>query len=99
MVALASEGNHLIVDEVLLGDEKGEYARLFEPFELLTVGVYCRLEVLEEREQQRGDRLVGLARWQHDKVHTGMTYNVTVDTSRATPEECARVVMRALSSR
>ncbi|KAB0650699.1 chloramphenicol phosphotransferase CPT family protein [Burkholderia diffusa] len=99
MVALAAEGNNLIVDEVLLGDEKNDYARLFEPFELVTVGVYCSLKVLEERERQRSDRLVGLARWQYDKVHTGMTYNVTVDTSEATPEECAQAVMRALSSR
>ncbi|WP_321884732.1 chloramphenicol phosphotransferase CPT family protein [Paraburkholderia bannensis] len=98
MVALASEGNNLIVDEVLLGDEKDDYARLFAPFELVTVGVYCSLKVLEERERQRGDRLVGLARWQYNKVHTGMTYHVTVDTSEATPEECAQAVMRALSS-
>jgi len=97
IVALAVEGNNLIVDEVLLGDEKKEYVRLFAPFQLITVGVHCALQVLEERERQRGDRLVGLARWQFDKVHTGMTYSVTVDTSEATPEECARVVMHALS--
>ncbi|RKT21157.1 chloramphenicol 3-O phosphotransferase [Paraburkholderia sp. RAU2J] len=98
IVALASNGNNLIVDEVLLGDEKNDYVRLFEPFQLITVGVHCPLHVLEERERQRGDRLVGLARWQYDKVHTGMTYGVTVDTSEATPEECAQVVLRALSS-
>jgi chloramphenicol 3-O phosphotransferase len=97
IVALAAEGNNLIVDEVLLGDEKKEYARLLTPFQLVTVGVHCPLEVLEERERQRGDRLVGLARWQYDKVHADMTYNVTVDTSKATPEECVRVVMHALS--
>jgi chloramphenicol 3-O phosphotransferase len=97
MVALASEGNNLIVDEVLLGEEKNDYARLFEPFQLITVGVHCSLQVLEERERQRGDRLVGLARWQYEKVHAGMTYSVTVDTSEASPEECAQVVMRTLA--
>lgn len=97
IVALAAAGNNLIVDEVLLGDEKREYARLFAPFQLITVGVHCTLQVLEERERQRNDRLVGLARWQYDKVHAGMTYSVTVDTSKASPEECAQVVMRALS--
>ena len=98
IVALAAEGNNLIVDEVLLGDEKKDYARLFERFQLITVGVQCPLHVLEERERQRGDRLIGLARWQYDKVHAGMAYNVTVDTSEATPKECAQVVMRALAS-
>lgn len=97
IVALAAEGNNLIVDEVLLGDEKKEYAALLAPFHLMTVGVYCELQVVEERERQRGDRLVGLARWQYDKVHTGMTYSVMVDTSKATPEECAKIVMRELS--
>ncbi|MEQ0777760.1 chloramphenicol phosphotransferase [Paraburkholderia tropica] len=98
IVALASEENNLIVDEVLLGNEKRVYAPLFEPFQLVTVGVYCPLHVLEERERQRGDRLIGLARWQYDKVHAGMTYDVTVDTSEATPEQCAQVIMRAMSS-
>lgn len=98
IVALASAGNNPIVDEVLLGDEKNDDARLFGPFQLITAGVHCPLQVREERERQRGDRLVGLARWQFDKVHAGMTYIVTVNTSEATPEECARTVMRALSS-
>jgi chloramphenicol 3-O phosphotransferase len=98
MVALASEGNNLIVDEVLLGDEKNDYARMFEPFRLITVGVHCPLQVLEERERMRGDRLVGLARWQYNKVHAGMTYNVTVDTSAASPEECAQAVLHTLPS-
>jgi chloramphenicol 3-O phosphotransferase len=97
MVALASAGNNLIVDEVLLGEEKNEYARLFEPFQLITVGVHCPLQVLEERERQRGDRLVGLARWQYNKVHAGMTYSVTVDTSETSPEECAQIILRTLA--
>jgi chloramphenicol 3-O phosphotransferase len=97
IVALAHEGNALIIDEVLLGDEKAEYARLLAPFRVLTVGVYCPLAVLEMRERQRGDRLVGLARWQYDRVHAGMTYDVTVDTGAATPDACARRVMRALA--
>ncbi|MBB5408199.1 chloramphenicol 3-O phosphotransferase [Paraburkholderia sp. HC6.4b] len=98
IVALAYNGNNLIVDEVLLGEEKNDYARLFETFQLITVGVLCPLHLLEERERQRGDRLVGLARRQYDKVHTGMNYTVTVDTSEATPGECAQVILRALSS-
>ncbi|HDR8964643.1 TPA: AAA family ATPase [Burkholderia vietnamiensis] len=99
IVALANQGNNLIVDEVLLGDEKAEYARMLAPFNLCLVGVHCPLDVLEERERQRGDRLVGLARWQYDKVHANVTYDVTVDTSKATPEECALFVVHALAIR
>ncbi|MBN3786598.1 AAA family ATPase [Burkholderia sp. Ac-20353] len=99
IVALANQGNNLIVDEVLLGDEKAEYARLLAPFNVSMVGVHCPLDVLEERERQRGDRLAGLARWQYDKVHAGPTYDVTVDTGNATSDECAQVIVNALGLR
>ncbi len=79
----------MIVDEVLLGAEKAEYADLLAPFDLFRVGVVAPLDVLEERERLRGDRLIGLARAQYDTVHMGITYDLTVDTSRASPMECA----------
>jgi len=94
IAAMAAQGNNLIVDEVLLGSEKAEYAELLSPFEVSMVGVFAPLEVLEARELQRGDRLIGLARWQYDRVHADMTYDLEVDTSRATPMECADLIRR-----
>jgi chloramphenicol 3-O phosphotransferase len=92
IAAMAEEGNNLIVDDVLLGSEKKEYADLLSRFELYTVGVKAPLDVLEDRERERGDRLIGLARWQFDKVHQGMTYDLEVDTSSASPLECAALI-------
>jgi chloramphenicol 3-O phosphotransferase len=93
IAAMAAQGNDLIVDEVLTDDgARAAYAALLAPFELRMVGVFAPLEVLEAREQQRGDRLIGLARWQYDRVHMGMSYDLEVDTSRATPMECARLI-------
>lgn len=89
VVAMAAAGNDLIVDEVLLGDEKAEYRQLLAPFEVHWVGVFAPLDVLEMRERSRGDRLIGLSRWQYDKVHRDMTYDLEIDTSDATPLECA----------
>jgi len=37
---------------------------------VLFVGVRCPLAVAEQRERERGDRLVGLARGLFDGVHT-----------------------------
>ena len=48
--------------------------------------------MLEARERQRGDRLIGLARWQFDRVHRDMRYDLEIDTSIATPLECAEVI-------
>ena len=92
IAAMAAQGNNLIVDEVLLGSERAEYAELLSAFEVFLVGVFAPLDVLESRELQRGDRLIGLARWQYDRVHTGMTYDLEVDTSSATPMECADLI-------
>lgn len=95
VAAMAAQGNNLIVDEVMLSEQMAEYAALLAPFELRVVGVFAPLEVLEARELARGDRLPGLARWQFDRVHEGMRYDLELDTSVATPLECARRIQRA----
>lgn len=92
VAAMARQGNNLIVDEVFLENEKAEYAELLSSFELFLVGVFAPLDVLEARELQRGDRLIGLARWQYDRVHKDIQYDLEVDTSSATPLACANLI-------
>jgi chloramphenicol 3-O phosphotransferase len=89
VVALAAEGNNLIVDDVMLDLTWRDYQTLLAPFSVSLVGVFAPLAILEERERQRRDRMIGLARWQYDRVHEGMTYDLEIDTSSATPEACA----------
>ncbi|MDM9626606.1 chloramphenicol phosphotransferase [Rhizobium sp. S152] len=93
--AMAAQGLDLIVDDVLIGaDDVGsrEYAELLRPFQFYRVGVFASLEVLEERERKRGDRMLGLARWQFDRVHSGMSYDLELDTSNVSPAECANTI-------
>jgi len=90
--AMAAQGNNLIVDDVMLHGEMAEYATLLAAFDLFRVGVFAPLDVLETRERQRGDRMIGLARWQYDRVHAGMTYDLELDTSSATPMQCASLI-------
>ncbi len=93
VAAIAGEGNHLVVDEVLIGKEAEEdYRKLLEGFDLHMVGLFAPLDVLEARERQRGDRDIGLARWQYDRVHQGRTYDFTLDTTTGSPEEIARII-------
>jgi chloramphenicol 3-O phosphotransferase len=33
--------------------------------------------------------MIGLSRWQFHRVHAGMRYDLEIDSSTATPEECA----------
>jgi chloramphenicol 3-O phosphotransferase len=59
---------------------------------LFVVGVHAPLDVLEARELARGDRAIGLARWQFARVHQGVAYDFEVDTSTATPDACAQAI-------
>jgi chloramphenicol 3-O phosphotransferase len=61
------------------------------------VGVVASLAVREARERGRGDRAIGLARWQFDRVHSGNVYGLTVDTEEASAEACARRIVEAFN--
>jgi chloramphenicol 3-O phosphotransferase len=95
VAAMAREGNNLIVDDVLIEDEMAEYAALLADADFKTVGVFAPLDVLEARERERGDRLIGLARWQYDRVHRGKRYDLELDSSKATPMACAERIKQA----
>ena len=62
------------------------------------VGVHCQLEILEERERNRGDRQIGLARWQFDRVHRYGAYDFTLDTSLLSPEQGAEQLIALIKS-
>ena len=92
IAAMAAQGNNLIVDDVMLGNEREEYATLLSGFETFFVGVFASLVVLESRERERGDRLIGLARWQYDRVHRGKKYDLEIDSGSLGPLECATLI-------
>jgi len=98
IAALAEAGNDLVVDDVMLGDEMAAYDRLLAGHRLLRIGVFAPLATLEEREQRRGDRIAGLARWQHDRVHAGKTYDLELDTAAMSSRECAAAILRLIET-
>jgi chloramphenicol 3-O phosphotransferase len=63
------------------------------------VGVQCPLEVAEERERKRSDRRKGLARSQFDIVHASKPYDLVIDTSILTPEDCATKILNVRPDR
>jgi chloramphenicol 3-O phosphotransferase len=78
------------------GPEKvREYRALLGPFGVRFVGLFAPLTVLEARERARGDRLLGLARWQFDRVHRDVVYDLEIDASAASPLENARMICGA----
>ena len=79
----------MIVDHVL--QEPGwisDYLDATRGVKTHFVGLHCPIEILEQREQARGDRQIGLARMQLEKVHRDVPYDVELDTGMLQPEEC-----------
>lgn len=93
--ALADAGNHLIVDEVMFGEEHLDYRVLLSRHELRLVGLFADLDVLEGRERHRGDREPGLSRWQYERVHRGVDYDLTIDTNLTSPAGNAVQICKA----
>lgn len=58
------------------------------------IGIHCPLEILEERELARGDRSIGIAKGQFDTVHLRKPYALELDSSVATPDECASAIIQ-----
>jgi chloramphenicol 3-O phosphotransferase len=65
---------------------------------IVLVGVRCPLAVAESREAVRGNRRIGLAKHQFERVHEGMSYDLEVDTSLQTPAQCAQSILRLVSA-
>lgn len=96
IASMAAQGNNLVVDEVMIGTEKlREYRRLLAQFDLRLVGLFAPLDVLEARERTRGDRALGLARWQYDRVHRDIAYDLKIDAATTTPMENAQKICDA----
>ncbi len=90
IAALAAQGNDLVVDDVMMeASEADEYRALLTHADLRFVGLFAPLDVLEARERARGDRELGLARWQFDRVHRGQAYDLEIETFGITPTENA----------
>ncbi|MFA6527525.1 MAG: hypothetical protein WCT20_03830 [Candidatus Babeliales bacterium] len=87
---MAVRGFDIIVDDVCLDAELlRQIAQLLEPFPVYFFGITCQLDVLEQREYQRGNRVVGSARAQYEVVHNPYTYDLTVDTTMTSAHDCA----------
>ena len=96
IAALAAAGSHLLVDDVMLGEgEAQDFRDLLGHFDLSFVGLFAPLDILERRERDRGDRQLGLAKWQFDRVHRDICYDLEIDTAASSPVECAETICRA----
>lgn len=86
-------GINTIVDTVILDipEEKNwipDCARILSDYPALFVGIHCPLEELERREKKRGDRDIGQAKWQLERIHGHKIYDLEINTYENTMDEC-----------
>jgi chloramphenicol 3-O phosphotransferase len=96
--SLAARGMNVIVDEVCEADAIRDYRLQAGNARLVVIKVEAPLAVIEQRERERGDRLIGLARDQSGFLHKGIAYDITVDTSTGTPDDLARGILARLAA-
>lgn len=83
-----------VIDDVwVIPEQPTGLERALSRATVLWVGVHCPLPIIVQREQDRGDRPVGAARGHYRLTHSFRDYDVTVDTSSATPDACAALIV------
>lgn len=87
---LLDSGNNLIVDNVIDGNKEMQvWKRLLSDHASCFVGLFCSLETLIERENERKERALGSAAEQYFRTHDGVEYDITVDTGTESTKNCA----------
>jgi chloramphenicol 3-O phosphotransferase len=99
VVALAREGNDVVVDSVIFEPWVGLHAaQTFAGERAFLVGLLCDAAELERREGARGNRLHGLARLLSTTPHEHVpVYDLELDSTNAPPEELASAVVAHVS--
>jgi chloramphenicol 3-O phosphotransferase len=100
VAALAQAGNNVLVDHLLQEDGLlRECVESWAGLDVLFVGIRCPLEVAEQREKERGDRNIGTARYQFERVHIHELYDLEIDTSLLSVDECVIRIIEQLSNK
>lgn len=99
IAALSAAGIDVVVDDAIYDEQvlRAAVAALAD-LPVLFVGLHVPREVAERRERERGDRGPGGAAAFYDLVHAHTVYDLELDTSVLSPEECALQVKEALQN-
>lgn len=98
LAALAHAANDVIFEHALLYPNwRDDLLAALNGLDVYLVGVRCPIDVIEQRERARGDRVVGQARGHYEAVHAGMSYDIEIDTSTVMAQAAAKAIAGHLS--
>lgn len=98
-------GINVIIDGMLLVLPE-DMPSLYEDLKLILkespwhmVHVYCPLDECKRRNIERGDRGHEQSQFQHDHMTENIIYDIEVDSSKNSPEECAGQILSQIAGR
>lgn len=98
VATLVKQGTSVIFDHVLHDQQMyEECVRCFSAFNVLKVGVFCPLEIAEQRERERQDRVIGRARGLIDVVHSFCDYDVSIHTDKMSVAESVQLIINKIT--
>jgi chloramphenicol 3-O phosphotransferase len=88
----------IIIDEVIWNqDQMDSYRELFKGHKVVFVKIYCEREVAQEREILRGNREIGLANDQFDKVESiKWNYDLVIDSNASRSFEIGKKILKLI---
>ena len=99
IAAFAFRGNNVVVDYILFERQwLEELVAVLHGVTVYFVGVRAPLATLEIRERQRTNFPAGVARAHYDVVHKHGIYDLELDTSLRSAQECAEEVRKHIST-
>jgi chloramphenicol 3-O phosphotransferase len=94
VLTLASMGHNLIIDDVAFGnDEVQAWRVLLKEYKVLWIGLQVPVAYLEQRERERGNRIVGSSRAQYAQVHNNVCYDLEFDTAKEPLDDIVKAIL------
>ena len=95
---LSQAGINVVADHVFVERQWAkECAMIFASLPAYLIGINCPLQKVEERERNRKNRTLGQAGLQMSLIHKYTKYDLEVDTSLHSPQECADQIVARLT--
>jgi chloramphenicol 3-O phosphotransferase len=92
---LVDDGHNLIIEEVILEKKYLEnYENNLKEHQVYFVNINCELDILEKREEARGDRVIGSNYAQYFKMKDlNWKYNLKIDSSHVSALDSAQKIL------
>lgn len=97
VLTLARLDHYIIIDDLASGKpEVDKWRSALKDYNVIWIGIHTPLPILEQREKQRGNRMIGSARAQYYQVHKDVVYDLEFDTSKDISEKIVQDIKERL---